>query len=92
MINPALGLSAFTEGKYLKRNNDILIVWLKNFVQIFIPIASLTITILVLSLESRSINKFQDKEIKELNSRIRDLEDQINKELYQKNDSSNSKL
>jgi hypothetical protein len=39
MINPIKGLSAYTSKKYLNRNNEIILNWLKNTVQIFITIA-----------------------------------------------------
>jgi hypothetical protein len=56
-IEPINGLSAFAEKKYLRKNNDIIINFLKNFVQIFIPIASMIIAYLALTIKLDVIEK-----------------------------------
>ena len=53
-INNPIGISSFSNKKYVKKNEDIFIKWLKNFVQIFIPIASLTITIIILLINPKN--------------------------------------
>lgn len=76
-IEPHNGLSAFAERKYLKKNEDILIKWLKNFVQIFIPIASLIVAYLALTIKLNNIEKSNTKEIKDIEIKINELEKKI---------------
>ncbi len=73
------GLSALTKKKYLKRNNEIIVNWFKNFVQIFIPIASLTIGILALSIKFNKIEDSNKKELQKIQQKLIILEKQINK-------------
>ncbi len=73
------GLSALTEKKYLKRNNTIILNWLRNFVQIFIPVASLLITILALSMNIEKNKKVNDEKIEKLELRIEQLEKSLTK-------------
>jgi len=73
-IEPKNGLSALTEKKYLKRNNAIILNWLRNFVQIFIPIASLLIALLALSINIEKNKKANNKKIEKLELRIEQLE------------------
>lgn len=77
-IEPTKGLSAVTEKKYVKRNNDIILNWLRNFAQIFIPIASLIIAYLALSMNIAKNKKEYNEEIKSLENRIEQLENPIN--------------
>jgi len=79
-ITPSEGLSAYSEGKYLKRNNDIILKWLRNFVQIFIPIASLVVAILALSLKIEKVQQDMEKDVQRINKRI----DSLNKSLDEK--------
>ena len=73
-IEPKNGISAFTEKKYLRRNEDIIINWLKNIVQIFIPIASLIIAYLALTLKINTFQKSNSKEVEKLEMKIKSLE------------------
>jgi len=77
-IEPTNGLSAFAEKKYLRKNDEIIISWLKNFVQIFIPIASLIIAYLALTLKINSFQKANSKEIKNMELKINELEKKVN--------------
>ncbi|WP_396636736.1 hypothetical protein [Maribacter sp. R77961] len=73
-ITPSEGLSALSEKKYLNRNKEIIRSWLKDFVQIFVPIASLTIAILALWIRMGTLNKEHVNDIEKLNSRLEILE------------------
>lgn len=77
-IEPKNGLSAFADKKYLRKNNEIIINWLKNFVQIFIPVASLIIAYLALTLKINSFQKTNSKEIKNMELKINELEKKVN--------------
>ncbi|WP_031428536.1 hypothetical protein [Flavimarina sp. Hel_I_48] len=68
------GISAYSNKKYLKKNEDIILNWLKNFVQIFIPLASLLIAILALSINFSKINAKNKEKIEKLEMRIKHLE------------------
>ena len=50
------GLDSFTNKKYVKENNKIIVNWFRNFAQIVIPILSLSVAILVLFLKFNSIS------------------------------------
>lgn len=76
-ITDNIGLNSVVEKKYLNRNNDIIVNWLKNSVQIFIPIASLTIAILALSLKISISEKITDHKIEALKSNITNLNRKI---------------
>jgi hypothetical protein len=86
-ITDNVGLNSFVEKKYLHKNNDIILNWLKNIVQLFIPVASLTVAILALSLKFDSRDKILNQKIEsskdniiKLNERINNLEFQIKNE------------
>jgi len=84
MINPTLGLSAYSEKKYLKRNHEIIINWLKNLVQIIIPIA--TVAILALGLRIKNTDKAINKKFDVMNQKIINLEEKVNQLEILKND------
>jgi hypothetical protein len=86
MINPIKGLSAYTSKKYLNRNNEIILNWLKNTVQIFIPIASLIVAVLALSLRQATLNEKNDLKFNELDQRIIKLEQINNDQIELNND------
>lgn len=50
-ITPSEGLSAFAAGKYIRKNNDILINGFKTFNAIAIPILSLAVAVLALTIK-----------------------------------------
>lgn len=60
------GLSSFTSKKYLKENENIVLNWLKVFTQIIIPILSLIIAVLALSLKFNSITDSVEKKVNKL--------------------------
>lgn len=69
------GLSAFSDKKYLKRNENIIINWFKVFVQIAVPVLSLIITILVIIKDDSKTTK----EIQSIEQKVEDLKNKINK-------------
>lgn len=77
-IEPKNGLSALTEKKYLRKNEEIIINWTKNIVQIFIPIASLIIAYLALTLKINTFQKTNTKEIEQIEQKLIKLEKKIN--------------
>src|SRR5690606_23926697 len=77
MINDKHGLAAFDSKKYKKMNEDIIIDWIKVFVQIVVPILSLVITILViLKDDSKTTKEIQaiEQKIQSLKGNIESLE------------------
>jgi hypothetical protein len=73
------GLSSYSSKKYIQENKTILTNYLKNFVQIFIPIASLTIAFLALTNRQLDLNERQKIENKKFEARIDAIEKKINK-------------
>lgn len=89
------GLTSYSEKKYLKENNKIIISWLKNFVQIVIPVLALVVAVLSLTLKLRNFKIQSDKEIQKINTiisdqknRIKSLEDKIEIHLNHKTNDS----
>ena len=68
------GFSALAEKKYINRNQDIYLKWLRNFVQLFIPVASLIIAYVALSMNIAKNKKENNEEIKNLENRIEQIE------------------
>ena len=59
-IEPRIGVSAFSNKKYLNRNWQIIKQWTLNFVQIVIPVLSLLIAALVvIKKDNRTIQKIE---------------------------------
>ena len=73
-ITDTLGLDAFNNKKYLKRNQDILLKWIRNFVQLFIPLASLTIAIMVFYWNIQKDQFKSSFKLKKLEKRIINIE------------------
>lgn len=73
------GLTAFSNKKYIHENYSIVTNFLKNIVQIFIPLASLVIAYLALTLRQNEINDKHEKEKIILEKRLRDIEIQLTK-------------
>lgn len=78
-IDNAVGNSSFSDKKYIKINQDIFIKWLRNFVQIFIPIASLIITIIVLVKNPKDNYNKLDTEIQTIKQKVEHIEKVQNK-------------
>ena len=72
-INSEKGLESLANEKYLERNREIIKKWLKDFVQIAIPVLSLIITILVIVRDDSK----RDKEIQAIEQKIEGLQDSI---------------
>lgn len=83
-INEKNGISSFTDKKYILRNRNIIIGWIKDFVQIVIPVLALIVAILSITTK---IDKFRLQTDKDLNtlkvliveqmSRIENLEENV---------------
>lgn len=89
MINPTIGLLAYSEKKYLNKNWNIILQWTKNFVQLFIPLISLLIAYLSITYkieESKNHNLIKNKQLIDLidqqNYKLEILEMKI-KDLHQ---------
>jgi len=76
------GIESYYNRKYIKRYFDLILNLLRNFVQIFIPIASLSITILVLSKdmkkEENKMNRIEQIEL-EHKKTYKSLQNEIHK-------------
>jgi len=79
LISTRKGLTSFSEKKYLKENNKIIVNWFRNFVQIVIPILSLSIAFLALSIKINDINSKTSKEIKAIELKLESIQNSINK-------------
>lgn len=75
MIDEDFGISAYSNKKYLNENNKIL----KNSVLFILPIIGLIIALTNLYLKFDSFKETKNTEIKNLNSRIDNLENSIDK-------------
>ena len=73
------GVSAFSDKKYLRLNNSRIKSNLKDFVQIIIPILSLVIAVLAISLKINNLNSKTDKEIKAIELKQESILNSINK-------------
>ena len=90
-INSEKGLESPANEKYLERNREIVKNWIKDLVQIAIPVLSLIITILVIIRDDAK----RDKEMQDIEQKVEELQGNIksmelrNKTLhnYQINDS-----
>lgn len=72
------GLDSFTNKKYLKENYDLIIDWIKDFVQIIIPILSLLIAFFALTSRFNSISEKIENKVNENTSvKIHQLQLQI---------------
>ncbi|WKB81066.1 hypothetical protein QYR09_15085 [Cellulophaga lytica] len=74
IIETNIGLSAYSNKKYLDKNWGIILGWLKNFAQIFIPIVSLFIAAMALWIKIEMQNDMQNNKIQEIESRIESIE------------------
>jgi len=72
------GLKSYSEKKYLKENEKIIIDYFKNFVQIVIPILSLVIAILTIQLKIDTSNDKTNKKIENLQIQLNKQEQIIN--------------
>lgn len=76
-IHPEKGFESLANEKYLERNREIVKNWIKDFVQIAIPVLSLIITILVIIRDDeKRDNKIQDigEKVEELRGNIKSME------------------
>lgn len=74
-----LGMESCSNKKYKRKNEDIFLSWLKNFTQIFIPIASLIITIIVLSINPKNNYNKLDTELQTIKQKVEYIEKVQNK-------------
>jgi hypothetical protein len=76
------GLTSFSEKKYLKENEKIIVNYLRNFVQIAVPILSLTVAILAISLKINNAKEDTDNKIMILKKKL-DNQQKIIQEMKQ---------
>lgn len=74
IIETVDGLNSFSNKKYINKNWDIILGYLKNFAQIFIPIASLTVAVLAVWLRINTQDIIHKKQLKEIESRLEVIE------------------
>ena len=68
------GLNSFSNEKYLNKNRDIILGYLKNFAEIFIPIVSLIVTVIALLFRNAAQDATPKKQIQEIESRLEVIE------------------
>jgi len=78
------GVASFSTRKYPLENEKLLFKRIKNWVQIFIPVLSLVLTIIILGVSEYRL-KNKEQESKELKLRINDLENFHNELMKSKN-------
>ena len=64
------GFTAYSDKKYIKENNKIILEYFKNFVQIVVPILSLIIALVAIIIKVDTLNRKTDIEIKTLNKEL----------------------
>lgn len=84
------GLTSYSEKKYLKENEKLIVNYLRNFVQIVIPILSLIVAILALTLKLDNVKEETDRKIEHLKKTI-DEQEKILQEIRRDQISPNSK-
>ncbi|VXB23336.1 conserved hypothetical protein [Flavobacterium sp. 9R] len=89
------GVSSFSNKKYLKKNEDIIINWFKLFVQIVIPVLALLVAVLSLTAKFTILKMQSDKELQEIKyvmkeqkKRIEELEKKTGAHPYHKKNNS----
>ena len=82
-IDQKNGFSALSNKKYINQNWSIILNWIKNFVQIIIPVLALVIAYVSLTVKLDSLKMQSDKELQEVKNtmlkqkqRIEELEKQ----------------
>jgi len=60
------GVASFVNKKYKKKNEDIIINWVKIFVQIVVPVLALIVAVLSLTIKLDSLKMQSDKELQKL--------------------------
>lgn len=73
IINEKKGISALADKKYINRNWKIILDWIKNFVQIIIPVLALFIAYVSLTSKLDSQKTQSNKELQELRNEIQEL-------------------
>jgi hypothetical protein len=71
------GVTSYANKKYLKKNEDVIINWLKNFVQIVIPVLALVITYISLTTKMDSLKTLSDKELREVKNIMQNQKERI---------------
>ena len=92
-IHSEKGLESLANERYLERNREIIINWIKDLVQIAIPVLSLIITILVIIRDHTKRNKEMqqiEQKVEELKKNIKSMELKHNN--YKTNDSISNEL
>ncbi len=85
------GFDSYSSEKYIIENNKIIVKYIKNFVQIAIPILSLVIAVLALSLKFNSITKNIEEKVNSKNEKqIKSIELKLDSILNLQNKKKNS--
>ena len=71
------GLASFSQKKYIKENEKIILSWLKTFVQIVIPILSLVIAVLALSIKMNDLNSKTSDKIQSIEKNVESMQSDI---------------
>jgi len=77
LISTSNGFDSYVDKKYLKANTKIIINILKNFTQIVIPVLSLVVAILTITIKLDILKKQYDKELQRLETTIKKQQERI---------------
>ena len=77
LISTLKGFNSFSDKKYIKENDKIIINWLKNFVQIVIPVLALLIAYVSLTAKLDNLKKLSDKELQEVKKSMQEQKERI---------------
>ncbi|PLB19944.1 MAG: hypothetical protein TRG1_1208 [Flavobacteriaceae bacterium FS1-H7996/R] len=77
LISTLKGFNSFSDKKYLKENDKIIINWLKNFVQIVIPVLALVIAYVSLTSKLDNLKTLSDKELQEVKNTMEKQKERI---------------
>lgn len=87
------GLDSYVSKKYLLENENIILSWFKVFVQIFIPIVSLIIALLALSLKFNSITDNIEKKVSaKYKQELEQIESKLDSILQLENNRKNNSI
>jgi len=89
LMSSQKGLKSYSEKKYLKENEKIILDYFKNFVQIVIPVLSLIIAIFAIQLKIETSNDKTNKKIENLQIQLNKQKQFINDLKYNKKSNPN---
>tara|TARA_R110002111_G_scaffold261382_2_gene334211 strand:- start:249 stop:761 length:513 start_codon:yes stop_codon:yes gene_type:complete len=77
LISTLKGFNSFLDKKYIKENDKIIINWLRNFVQIVIPVLALVVAVLTLISKWDNLKMQSDKELQEVKNIMQKQKERI---------------